>query len=72
MTNGKTFEIIDDTIVCGYGFTAEPDYLNLVSRLDGSLLQQIPVKSMVDYIYRKDDTLYVRTYDTNYTFQIFR
>ncbi|MDE5931856.1 MAG: hypothetical protein K2H40_05155, partial [Lachnospiraceae bacterium] len=25
MTNGRTFEIIDNTIVCGYGFTDEPD-----------------------------------------------
>lgn len=70
MTNGRNFEIIGDTIVCGYGFTAEPDYLNLVSRLDGSLLEQIPVKSMADYIIRKDDTLYVRTYHTDYTYQI--
>lgn len=72
MTNGRTFEMIDDTIVCGYGFTAEPDNLNLVSRLDGSLLEQIPVKSMADYIIRKDDILYVRTYNTNYMFRIHR
>lgn len=72
MTNGRTFEIIDNTIVCGYGFTDEPDYLNLVNRLDGSLIEQIPIKSMADYIIRKDDILYVRTYNTNYTFQLWR
>jgi len=72
MTNGSTFEIIDNTIVCGYGFTAEPDYLNLVNRLDGSLIEQIPIQSKADYIIRKDDILYVRTYHTNYTFQIDR
>lgn len=72
MTNGRNFEIIDNTIVCGYGFTAEPDYLNLINRLDGSLIEQIPIKSMADYIIRKDNTLYVRTYDTNYTFQLWR
>mgnify|MGYP001057082954 CR=1 FL=1 len=72
MTNGRTFEIIDDTIVCGYGFTSEPDYLNLVSCLDGSLLEQIPVKTAAEYIIRKDDVLYVRTYDTNYAFQLWR
>ncbi len=72
MTNGRTFEIIDNTIVCGYGFTNEPDYLNLVNRLDGSLIEQIPIKSMADYIIRKDDILYVRTYNTNYTFQLWR
>ena len=72
MTNGRTFEIIDNTIVCGYGFTSEPDYLNLVNRLDGTLTEQIPIRSMADYIIQKDDILYVRTYDTNYTFQIWR
>lgn len=72
MTNGRTFEIIDNTIVCGYGFTAEPDYLNLINRLDGSLIEQIPLKSMADYIIRKDNILYVRTYNTNYTFQLWR
>lgn len=72
MTNGRNFEIIDNTIVCSYGFTAEPDHLNLINRLDGSLIEQIPIKSMADYIIRKDDILYVRTYHTNYTFQIWR
>ncbi|MCM1087598.1 MAG: hypothetical protein NC419_05535 [Muribaculaceae bacterium] len=70
VTNGQTFEIIRDTIVCGYGFTSEPDYLNLVNRLDGSVIEKIPIKSMADYIIRKGDVLYVRTYNTNYTFRI--
>lgn len=72
VTNARTFEIIDHTIVCGYGFTDEPDHLNLVNRLDGSLLEKIPIKSMAEYIICKDDTLFVRTYNTNYTFQICR
>lgn len=72
VTNARTFAIIDNTIVCGYGFTEEPDYLNLVNRLDGSLLEKIPIKSMAEYIICKDDILFVRTYNTNYTFQICR
>ncbi|MCH5253457.1 MAG: hypothetical protein J1F41_00935 [Lachnospiraceae bacterium] len=72
VTNARTFEIIDNTIICGYGFTDEPDYLNLINRLDGSLVEKIPIKSMAEYIICKDDILFVRTYNTNYTFQICR
>ena len=31
-SNANTFEIIGDNIVCGYGFTAEPDYLYILDR----------------------------------------
>lgn len=72
VTNAQTFEIIDNTIVCGYGFTSEPDYLILVDRLDGSVTEKIPIQSKADYIICKEDILYVRTYNTNYTFQIMR
>lgn len=72
VTNARNFAIIDDTIVCGYGFTSEPDNLNLLSITDGELVEQIPIKTMADYIICKGDTLYVRTYNTNYTFKIGR
>lgn len=70
VTNAYTFEIIDNTIVCGYGFTEEPDYLILINRLDGIITEKIPIASMAEYIIQKDDILYIRTYNTNYTFQI--
>lgn len=70
VTNARNFAIIDDTIVCGYGFTSEPDNLNLLNITDGELVKQIPLKTMADYIICKGDTLYVRTYNTNYTFKI--
>ena len=72
ITNSRNFEIIDNTIVCGYGFTDEPDYINLVDINDGTLIEQIDIKSKADYIICKDDILYVRTYNTNYTFQVCR
>lgn len=68
--NSKSFEIIGDVIVCGYGFTAEDDFLNLIDKHTGKLLEQIPVKTQPDYIIRVDDLLYVRTYNTDYVFQI--
>lgn len=70
VTNARNFAIIDDTIVCGYGFTSEPDNLNLLNITDGELVKQIPLKTMADYIICKGNTLYVRTYNTNYTFKI--
>ncbi len=70
VSNARNFAIIDDTIVCGYGFTSEPDNLNLLNLSDGKLVKQIPLKTMADYIICKGDTLYVRTYNTNYTFKI--
>lgn len=70
MSNASSFAIIDDAIVCGYGFTAEEDFLNIIDIRTGKLWEQIPIKSKADYIIRKDDVLYVRTYNTDYTFYI--
>lgn len=70
VSNARNFEIIGNEIVCGYGFTAEDDYLYQIDRDTGRILEQIPLKTMADYIIRKDDQLFVRTYNTNYVFQI--
>ena len=68
--NAKNFVIIDSVIICGYGFTAEADYLYLLDKNTGSILQQIPLKTAPDYIIQKDNKLYVRTYNTDYVFKI--
>ena len=68
--NARNFEISGNEIVCGYGFTAEDDFLYQIDRDTGRVLEQIPVNSQADYIIQKDDQLFVRTYDTNYVFQI--
>lgn len=70
VSNAYNFEIIGNEIVCGYGFTAEDDFLYQIDMDTGRILAQTPVNSMVYYIIRKDSTLYVRTYNTNYVFQI--
>lgn len=70
MCNSKSFEIIGDVIVCGYGFTAEDDFLNLIDKHTGKLLTQIPVKTQPEYIIRADNLLHVRTYNTDYVFEI--
>ncbi len=68
--NSDTFEIIGNSIVCGYGFTDEDDYLKLVDSRTGVVTEEIPVKSKPDYIIKKGNNLYVKTYDTDYIFEI--
>ena len=71
VSNAYNFEIIDDVIICGYGFTDEDDFLYILNRTNGQVMEQIPLKSMAEYIVAKDSTLYVRTYNRNYEFRIY-
>lgn len=68
--NAYNFEIVDDIIFTGYGFTAEPDYLFQLDRLTGCVLEQYKIDSRADYIIYKDEKLYVRTYNTDYVFEV--
>ena len=68
--NADNFVILGDVLLCGYGFTAEPDYLYQLDLATGQVLAQLPIKSKADYLILKDQVLYVRTYNTDYTFQI--
>jgi hypothetical protein len=70
VANSANFLILGDVIISGYGFTAEPDFIYLLNRETGEILQQIPLKSAPDYLITKDNQLYVRTYNTDYIFQI--
>lgn len=68
--NSYNFEIVGDVIFCGYGFTAEPDYLYQIDKKTGKVLSKETIKSRADYILEKDGDLYVRTYNTDYVFEI--
>ena len=68
--NSRNFEIVGDCIVCGYGFTAEPDYAYVLNRLTGAVIRRQKVKTAPDYIILKGDQLFVRCYDTDYVFSI--
>jgi hypothetical protein len=70
--NGYNFKIVGDTIICGYGFTSEPDYIYLLDKHIGEKYDEIPVKSAPYQFEVKDDTLYVATYNTAYEFKINR
>ena len=69
--NSDNFLIMDDFIVCGYGFTDEPDYVYVLNRHNGERMSTTKVKTAPDYFHYADDgKLYVRTYDTDYVFNV--
>ncbi len=68
----SNFLIVDDTIICGYGFTSEPDYIYLLDKHTGDKIEQISVASAPEQFAIKNDTLYVATYNTSYEFKIQR
>ena len=70
VSNAANFVIKGDVLLCGYGFTAEPDYIYQLDLASGKLIDKTQVKSKADYLILKDNILYVRTYNTDYTFRI--
>lgn len=68
--NSYNFEIVDGTIISGYGFTEEADYLYLLDAKTGNVWEKFPLKTKADYMIRKKDTLFVREYNTNATYEI--
>lgn len=67
--NSQNFVLHRDVIIAGYGFTAEPHFLYVLSKNDGAILQTIPLRKMAERILVKGDKVFVRTYDTDYVFR---
>ena len=71
LTSGyRGFLVYNDVIFTGYGFTDEPDFLFVINRYTGKVLQKLKLKSAPSYIVAKKGKLYVRTYDHDYVFAI--
>lgn len=68
--NSRNFEIVEQSIVCGYGFTAEPDYVYVLDRFTGAVTNRTKVKSAPSFLVTKGDRLFVRCYDTDYVFSL--
>lgn len=65
----RGFLVMEEHIIAGYGFTAEPDFLFVINRHTGLIEQKQKLKSAHDYIFRRGNRLYVRCYDTDYVFE---
>jgi hypothetical protein len=70
VANANTFVVLGDLIVSGYGFTAEPDFLDLIDRKKGEVVARQPVKTGPEQILLKDGLLYVRCYNTDEVFRL--
>lgn len=70
--NTRNFLVSGDALLTGYGFTAEPDYLYVLDRGNGSVAQTIRLKSGPELLALKDGKLFVRTYDTEHVFRLKR
>lgn len=57
-------------LITGYGFTAEPDNLFVLDRETGETVGRHPLASAPDVLVLAGDTLKVRTYDTDYLFDL--
>lgn len=69
VANGSSFVKIYGNIVCGYGFTDEPDYIYILDAGDGHTVRRISVKTAPDYLALLGNYLYVSCYDTGYVFR---
>lgn len=72
VANARTFVVTGNLIVAGYGFTAEPDFLYLLDRRTGKVLDRVRVPSAPEIIRLRGDTLHVRTYDRRVVARIVR
>ena len=72
VANAQTFVVSGDLIVSGYGFTAEPDFLYLLDRRTGKVLDRLAVPSAPEVIRLRGERLFVRTYDRDVVARIVR
>jgi hypothetical protein len=63
VANARNFVIAGDYLVTGYGFTAEPDWLYLLDRRTGGLVERLRLPSGPERIAKSGNALTVRTYD---------
>ncbi len=67
-SNAKNFIISGNSIITGYGFSMEPDFLYVIDKYSGTRVQTLKLKTGPEYIVEKDGLIYVRTYSEDYIF----
>ena len=70
VSNASTFILMGGFVICGYGFTAEPDYMFVLDQETGKTVKRTPVASGPSVLVMKDNALFVRTYATDYVFDV--
>ena len=71
--NSNNFLIVDNSIVCGFGESGEPDFIYVLNRFTGVQKQKLWVAHGPDWLaIGSDGRLYVSLYDTHVAFKINR
>ncbi len=71
--NSNNFLIIDNSIICGYGDSGKPDYVNVLNRFTGVQKQHILVATAPDWFaLGSDGKLYVALYGKHISFTVTR
>ena len=71
--NSKNFLIIDNSIVCGFGDSNAPDYVNVLNRFTGVQKQHVWVSSAPNWFaLGSDGKLYVSIYNKHLSFKVNR
>ncbi|MBW2460894.1 MAG: PQQ-binding-like beta-propeller repeat protein [Deltaproteobacteria bacterium] len=70
VSNVRSFAIVGDVIVTGYGFTDEKDELTVIDRATGRRLHRQRLASGPGYIIEHQGRLFVRTYNQDYVFEV--
>jgi len=63
VANARNFVVTPKYLVTGYGFTAEPDYLYLLDRETGRVVERLALPSAPEQITRSGKSFIIRTYD---------
>jgi hypothetical protein len=63
VANAGNFVLLGNTIVAGYGFTSEPDYLYAIDRRTGRVQGRVQLPSSPERIARHGNVLTIDTYD---------
>jgi hypothetical protein len=63
VANAGNFVLLGDTLISGYGFTSEPDYLYAIDRRTGRVQGRLLLPSSPERIARHGNVLTVDTYD---------
>jgi outer membrane protein assembly factor BamB len=70
VANAGNFVLLNATIVSGYGFTSEPDYLYAIDRATGRVKGRLLLPSGPERIARHGNVLTVDTYDHRLTIRV--
>ena len=71
--NSDNFLVIDNSIVCGFGDSGKPDFINVLNRFTGVQKQQLWVANAPHWLaIGSDGRLYVSLYDKHVAFKIAR